>query len=233
MASIKTTASLLLRVLVILSILVLAGCNGPLSTLDPSGPRAAMVAMLWWAMFWSSVALFGLMMALLALVWVRPGFGSKLAPSKWIIYGGLVMPGILLPVLVGYALYTGNRLLPHALETAPARINAQGVMWQWQFSYPELGDLGSTSVLHIPAGKPVDIVVTSGDVIHSFWVPRLTGKIDAIPGRENIIRIQADRPGSYQGVCAEFCGRGHTEMRFQVLAHAPEEYESAVLEAAE
>ncbi|HCE20912.1 MAG TPA: cytochrome c oxidase subunit II, partial [Hyphomonas sp.] len=85
MASIKTMASLLLRVLVILSILVLAGCNGPLSTLDPSGPRAAMVAMLWWAMFWSSVALFGLMMALLALVWVRPGFGSKLAPSKWII----------------------------------------------------------------------------------------------------------------------------------------------------
>ena len=233
MPSIKTTASLLLRVLVILSILVLAGCNGPLSTLDPSGPRAAMVAMLWWAMFWSSVALFGLMMALLALVWVRPGFGSKLAPSKWIIYGGLVMPGILLPVLVGYALYTGNRLLPHALDTAPARINAQGVMWQWQFSYPELGDLGSTGVLHIPAGKPVDIVVTSGDVIHSFWVPRLTGKIDAIPGRENIIRIQADRPGSYQGVCAEFCGRGHTEMRFQVRAHAPEEYESAVLEAAE
>lgn len=187
--------------------------------------------MLWWGMFWSATALFILMMALLAIIWLRPGWGRNVQPGKWIIYGGLAMPGVLLTALVAYALYTGERLLPHPIEDAPPRVVAHGVMWQWQFSYPDMDDAGPTPVLHIPAGEPVDIHVTSGDVIHSFWVPRLAGKIDAIPGHENIVRIQADRPGSYQGVCAEFCGTGHTRMLFQVEAHDPEIYADAVREA--
>lgn len=184
-------------------------------------------------MFWSSVVIFILMMAVLTTIWLRPGLARTVRPGKWIVYGGLAVPGVLLTVLVGFALYTGERLLAHPIDDAPPRISAHGVMWQWQFSYPEFGDVGPTRVLHIPAGQPVDILVTSGDVVHSFWVPRLAGKIDAIPGHENVVRIQADRPGSYQGVCAEFCGNGHTRMLFQVEAHEPELYADAVREAAQ
>lgn len=150
---------------------------------------------------------------------------------RWIVWGGLVMPGVLLSVLVGYALFTGERLLPKPIADTPMRVSAHGVMWQWQFSYPGIAGSATTATLHIPAGEPVDVVVTSGDVIHSFWVPRLAGKIDAIPGHQNVIRIQADRAGSYHGVCAEFCGARHTEMRFQIEAHERENYQSAVLEA--
>lgn len=209
-------------------LLVVSGCTGPLSALDPAGPSAKAVATLWWVMFWASVALFLLVSGLLAAIWLRPGFGTSVTPRRWIVFGGLAMPGVLLTLLVGYALFVGERLLPVALAQEPIRVSAHGVRWQWQFSYPDASGSGVTSVLHIPAGEPVDVLVTSGDVVHSFWVPRLAGKIDAIPGHENIIRIQADRPGTYNGVCAEFCGGGHTDMRFVVEAHAPEDYQAAI-----
>ena len=203
----------------LVSIPALGGCAGSLSALDPAGPAAAAVATLWWVMFWAAVVLFVLVGGLLWFVWKRPGFGASMTPMRWIIWGGLVMPGILLTVLVSYALFIGERLLPHGLAQTPTRVVAHGVQWQWQFSYPDAADVKGTPILHIPAGDPVDVIVTSGDVIHSFWVPRLAGKIDAIPGHENTIRIQADRPGTYRGVCAEFCGSGHTDMRFTIEAH--------------
>jgi cytochrome c oxidase subunit 2 len=87
-------------------------------------------------------------------------------------------------------------------------------------------------VLHLPAGTPVDIVVTSKDVIHAFWVPRLAGKIDAIPGRVNRLRIRADLPGRYEGLCNEFCGLDHANMRFAVIAHRPEDFSAALAQAA-
>jgi cytochrome c oxidase subunit 2 len=80
------------------------------------------------------------------------------------------------------------------------------------------------AIVHIPAGEPVDFHITSRDVIHSFWIPRLGGKMDAIPGRINILRLQADAPGIYRGVCAEFCGVGHALMPFEVHAHDASEF---------
>jgi len=77
---------------------------------------------------------------------------------------------------------------------------------------------------------PVDLVITSGDVIHSFWIPRLAGKMDAIPGRVNVLRVQADTPGPYAGECAEFCGTGHAGMRFEVVVHPAADF-AAVLAA--
>lgn len=213
--------------------LLLSGCAGSLSTLDPAGPAAAAIASLWWLMFWAAVALFLLVGVLLWAVWVRPQFGVSVTPMRWIIWGGLVMPGVLLAALVGYALFTGERLLPHALAETPTRVAAHGVMWQWRFSYPDSPNAQSTPTLHIPAGEPVDVLVTSGDVIHSFWVPRLAGKIDAIPGHENILRVQADRPGTYRGVCAEFCGDGHTVMRFTIEAHDRAAFETLMAELAD
>jgi len=85
---------------------------------------------------------------------------------------------------------------------------------------------------HMPAGTPVDILVTSQDVIHAFWIPRFAGKIDAVPGHVNRLRIQADQPGRYAGQCNEFCGLGHAGMRFDVIVHRPEEFAAALAQAA-
>jgi len=87
---------------------------------------------------------------------------------------------------------------------------------------------GSGRSATLPAGVLVEVVVTSRDVIHAFWIPRLAGKIDAVPGHANLLRIQADVPGRYQGLCNEFCGTGHSGMRFDVIVHPAAEFSTAI-----
>ena len=210
---------------------MLWGCAGPLSTLDPRGPATNSIATLWWVMLAGAAALFALVMGLFFLVIRRPGWGSSVSPARWIVLGGLALPAVVLLPLVAYALVAGERLLPLP-GGAPPRIEAEGRQWGWTFRYPEHGGVLTKNVLHLPAGTPVDIVVTSQDVIHAFWVPRLAGKIDAVPGRVNRLRIQADQPGRYEGVCNEFCGLGHAGMRFAVIVHRPEDFSAALAQAA-
>ncbi len=179
-------------------------------------------------MFWGASALFLLVMALLALSFLRPAAIAAIKPVHWIIGGGLVLPVPILLALLLAALLLGEQLLPKPGGQAPLRIEAHASRWQWRFAYPDSPGIAETEILHLPAGEPVDIVVTSEDVIHGFWVPRLGGKIDAIPGHANIIRLQADEPGTYRGVCAEYCGEGHDFMHFVVEAHAPADYAAAI-----
>lgn len=214
-----------------IAVLLLAGCSGELSTLDPSGPAAASIARLWWVMFAGAMLLFALVMGLFAMAWLRPGFGSSVSPQRWVLLGGLALPAVVLIPLVGYGLMAGQRLLPLPFMTPP-RIEVQAERWRWNFRYPEHGGVATEGVLHLPAGMPVDIVVSSIDVIHSLWIPRLAGKIDVIPGRINTLRLQADAPGRYQGQCAEFCGQEHTRMRFDVVVHAQADYAAALATAA-
>jgi cytochrome c oxidase subunit 2 len=96
------------------------------------------------------------------------------------------------------------------------------------FRYPGNGGVKTEGILHLPAGVPVDVAVTSRDVIHAFWIPRLAGKIDAVPGHTNLLRIQASVPGRYQGLCNEFCGSGHSGMRFDVIVHPTAEFSTAI-----
>jgi cytochrome c oxidase subunit 2 len=205
----------------------LAGCTGPLSTLDPAGPAAASISTLWWVMLAGSAALFVLVMAVFVLVIWRPGWGSGVSPARWIVLGGLGLPAVVLTPLVAYALIAGERLLPLP-DTEPLRIEAKGRRWVWTFRYPGYGGIETRGVMHLPAGVPVDVVVTSLDVIHAFWIPRLAGKIDAVPGHVNLLRIQADVSGRYQGLCNEFCGRGHSEMRFDVIVHPSGDFAAAI-----
>lgn len=200
---------------------LLVGCGGELSTLDPAGPRAANLATLWWVMFWGSVALFALVMVLFFLAYFRSAFLARLKPAHWIIGGGLVLPIPVLVLLTGTALVLGEQLLPRGDE--PLRIGVTAERWHWRFHYPN-GTTSEEQVVHIPAGQPVDFAVTGGDVIHSFWIPRLGGKIDAIPGHTNLIRLEADQPGTYWGQCAEYCGEGHDIMFFRVEAHEPDTF---------
>lgn len=103
-------------------------------------------------------------------------------------------------------------------------VSARGYRWFWVFAYADAEGLQTEDVLHIPAGRPVDVRITTGDVIHSFWVPRLAGKLDAIPGHVNVLRIEADAPGIYEGRSAEFNGEGYLAHRFEVVAHGPEDW---------
>jgi cytochrome c oxidase subunit II len=171
-------------------------------------------------MFWGAVAIFILMMVLGFWAWRASDRVRGISGRSWIVYGGLVFPGTVILALLVSALVLGERLIPRALGEAPMRIEANARQWFWEFSYPDIpGSQTTIDVLHMPAGQPVDFVITSADVIHAFWIPRLGGKMDAIPGHANVLRLQADRPGIYHGICAEFCGNGHTDMRFSVEAH--------------
>lgn len=211
--------------------LFLPGCRGDLSTLDPAGPHAASIASLWWVMLYGAVILFALVCVLLAFAFLRPGIGRRAPPSLWLVGGGLVLPAVVLTPLMIYALWTGERLLVRAADGGVTQIDVVARQWEWSFTYR--GADGSTprsvNILHIPAGQPVRLNITSADVIHSFWVPRLAGKIDAIPGHNTVLRLSADVPGMYRGLCAEFCGVAHLEMQMTVQAHASvAEFEAAI-----
>jgi cytochrome c oxidase subunit 2 len=107
------------------------------------------------------------------------------------------------------------------------RVRVTGEMWWWRVAYLDRAGkavVHDANELHIPAGRPVVLELESADVIHSFWVPRLSGKLDMIPGRRNLMRIQADRPGVFGGQCAEYCGGPHALMGFTVVAHEPAEF---------
>ena len=156
----------------------------------------------------------GLVFVLLALAFRRP---REVSEMGWVYGLGVWFPLAVLSVTLAAALWAGERILPHG----PAfEVKAEARQWGWRFtSMGPDGPVENEGVMHIPAGQPVDVLITSRDVIHSFWVPRLGGKMDAIPGRENRLRIIADRPGTYRGVCAEFCGLQHATMGFEVIAH--------------
>lgn len=210
---------------------LLCGCTGDVSALDPAGPAAASIARLWWVMLAASVPLFLLVVGLFLILFFKPEFGRGLSPRSWILAGGLGLPIPILFALTFYAFWEGEYLLRGGASEPVdlVRVEATGTRWQWQFRYPEMsGNPVTVGVLHIPAGRTIEVAVESDDVIHSFWIPRLAGKIDAVPGHTNYLRLRADRPGRYGGQCAEYCGVGHAGMNFEVRAHAAEDYATAI-----
>ncbi|HUR49755.1 MAG TPA: cytochrome c oxidase subunit II [Acidimicrobiales bacterium] len=102
-------------------------------------------------------------------------------------------------------------------------VTVTGHQWWWEYEYPELG-LVTANELHIPTGTRVELKLQSDDVIHSFWPPKLAGKVDVIPGHENHMAIEADEPGEFEGQCTEFCGLSHSRMRLRVIAQTPEDF---------
>lgn len=143
--------------------------------------------------------------------------------DRWIIGGGIVLPLLTIAILLLVGVPAGYRMLPVTTAAEVLRINVTGHQWWWEIHYPDTG-LRLRNEIHIPAGVPVDIHLSTADVLHAFWVPRLAGKLDAVPGRTTILRLQADEPGIYRGQCAEFCGLHHAHMQFTVTAHPPADF---------
>jgi cytochrome c oxidase subunit II len=200
------------------------------STLDPRGPGAAHIADLWWIMFGLGVLVYGLVIILMMSAIMRRHRATRETPPtsdegqgwNWIIWGGVVLPAIILFIVFGTTIYT---LAAITNESKPDTytINVTGRRWWWQVSYKAQG-VETANELHIPVGIPVEIVLESADVIHSMWIPQLHGKMDAIPTRVNRLILQADEPGVYRGQCAEYCGLQHAHMGFMVVAQPPEEF---------
>lgn len=197
--------------------------------MDPGGPAARAIATLWWVMLAGAVLIFALVMALLALAFRKraPAANEAQHEKLWVIRLGIAFPVVVLLALLGYGLVVGERLLP---RTGPdvVSVGAEARRMAWTFTYGDAPGRTTENVLHIPAGRPVDVAVTTTDVIHSFWVPRLAGKIDAIPGHVNVLRIEADEPGVYAGRSAEFSGPGYDHFAFTLVAHDAAAWESFV-----
>lgn len=209
----------------------LAGWPPPV--LDPAGPFAQSVTTLSWAL----LAMFLLVMAVVLIaLWLALFGGSEVRRrfgGERLIWGA----GVAFPVVVLSGLLVWGLTLTSSLTEPPTgeelRIRVSGEMWWWRVTYLDAEGreiARDANEVHIPVGRPVVFELTSADVIHSFWVPRLAGKLDLIPGRTNILRLTADQPGSYGGQCAEYCGGPHALMGFMVVAHEPERF-SQVLAA--
>jgi len=106
-------------------------------------------------------------------------------------------------------------------------VKVTGHQWWWEYEYPDLGVV-TANELHIPTGTRVELQMTSDDVIHSFWPPKLAGKVDVIPGHTNTMALHTDEAGEFEGQCAEFCGLSHSRMRLRVIAESPEDFDAWV-----
>jgi cytochrome c oxidase subunit 2 len=142
--------------------------------------------------------------------------------GKIILVAGVIIPAI---VLLSVLALTINSLRVLATPDIPEEltIHVVGHQWWWEVRYPHQ-DIVTANELHLPIGRPVRIILSSDNVIHSFWVPELQGKLDLIPGQTNSMWLQADEPGAYWGECAEFCGTQHAKMQFVVVAKPWDEY---------
>ncbi|MDQ3963339.1 MAG: cytochrome c oxidase subunit II [Actinomycetota bacterium] len=195
---------------------------------NPDGPVAAEIAVLWWVMLALSVAVFAVFTVALVAALVRrrrEGDAAAADPRvlrRWVVGGGVVMPTVVLIVVLVFTI-AAMRSTPAAAPPGALRIEIVGHQWRYEIHYPEQ-DITTTNELHIPVGRPVEFRLTSADVIHSFWVPRLAGKMDLLPDKTNVLVLQADEPGEHRTVCAEFCGLRHADMRLLVVAESEDDF---------
>jgi cytochrome c oxidase subunit II len=203
---------------------------------DPQGPLARSIADLYWVMFGAAVIVLAIVVGALVVAGIRfrerPGHqarqyhGNNLLELIWTVVPTLMV--------ISFSVLSFQRLtLVNDVDSGAAMtIKAEGKQWVWSFQYPsdpgfKLSDgtyLKAAEELHIPAGQKVKIELSSVDVIHSFYIPKLGGQKDAVPGRATEMWIQADRPGTYAGQCVEFCGTGHADMLITVVAQNPADY---------
>ncbi len=226
--------------LMLATVFLFAGCatiiGGAQNTFAPEGAVAGRERDIFLLVLWPAAAIFILVEGLIVLTVFkfrnrkgddsipRQIHGNPALEVAWTVAPAILLAIIAVPVLAGVV----------ALAREPAknavRVNVTGIQWLWQFEYPDYKDAAGKPItspnneMHIPAAQEIGLQFRSEDVIHSFWVPKLAGKIQVIPNRSNHMWIKADHPGDYSGQCAEFCGFGHAEMRFRVIVQTPQDF---------
>jgi cytochrome c oxidase subunit II len=218
------------RVAVIASIL-LAGCRDSQSVLAPQGPQAMQIAQLAWLLFAVGAAVL-LVVVIAVYLAMRGSVGvrSRIAREGAVIVAGIAFPATVLTGLLGYGVWLTRASIPAPEERDLTRIEVTGEQWWWRIAYSDAGGkrIASANEIRIPVGRVVELTLKSADVIHSFWIPTLGGKVDMIPGRATRLRLQADRPGIFRGQCAEYCGGAHALMAIKAIAMHQREFEDAL-----
>jgi cytochrome c oxidase subunit 2 len=202
---------------VALATVALGGCGDSHSSmLDAHGSEAERIAGVWWLMFGLGAAVYAVVAGCIvwAIVRNRDEASEGLADNTWIVWGGVVVPVVILAVLAVVTVQATSEL--RRPQSGALRVEVVGKRWWWQVSDPGTG-FTTANELHLPAGRPVEIGLDSDNVIHSFWVPELAGKVDLVPGQHNVLRFTPRTPGKYIGECAEFCGIEHARMGFVVI----------------
>ena len=194
--------------------------------LHAAGPAAQTIADIGWLLILGGAAIFLAVMLLLA--WALRGPPRLVRPKLWLVGGGVLFPGVVLAALYAYTLPLTPAWRPVPPPDALV-ITVTSHMWWWEVRYPDAGshaEFVTANEIRIPIGRPVYLALASSDVIHSFWVPALAGKMDMVPGRVQHLLLSANRPGVYRGQCAEFCGEQHARMALHVVAEPPEAFET-------
>lgn len=232
-----------IRILPAACALALAACTGTgvQDALAPRGPQAGWIASWFWLSMAIAVAVFVAFAAILFFGLIRAhrrhmrGDDNELPEAhgnRLVIWGGVVVPTIILLVLVATSAYTDRLVsrLGRGPNADPLTIEVVAEQFWWRLHYRDPAhpsrEFITANEIHVPAGRPVRLILQSRDVIHSFWMPNLNGKQDMIPGRTNDLVVQVDEPGTYRGQCAEFCGVQHAKMAMLVVAHPKAEFDA-------
>jgi cytochrome c oxidase subunit 2 len=218
-------------------LLTVAGCGGSQDTLAPHSHAATDIANLFWVMMAVAFGGLALITGLLVFAWVRRGrrgFGADPddphpgeKPSWFVVVGmGVVFPLIVVVALfiVGDWAIVNVTQAPAASSTAMT-VDAVGHQWYWEFRYPGTKAV-TADEMHIPVDTRINLVATTADVIHSFWVPELNRKIDTLPGQQNRILLYSNKVGVFRGQCAEFCGLQHAHMGMLVFVQPKAQFQA-------
>lgn len=199
----------------------------PPPVLDPMGPYAEPVRLVAWALFGLGAVVTLLVVAALFVAWKGPErWRARLGGEQAVLGLGVALPVVVLAILLVWGLTLTARLDQPSADGA-MRVRITGEMWWFRVQYLDEGGrvvAEDANELHIPVGRPVAIELRSADVLHSFWVPHLSGKKDMVPGRTNLLTIEASEPGQFGGVCAEYCGRAHALMGMVLVARPPDQW---------
>lgn len=220
---------------VVIAPLLIGACAGdpyPQSTLHPTADAGSAIDALYRQIFWWAVLVFVVVQSALVVTLIRfrkrPGageprqiHGNTLVEIAWTLAPAAIIVAIAVPTIKTIFAVRGTPP-PDALQ-----IEVVGHQWWWEYRYPTLGVV-TANELHLPQGRPVALSITSADVIHSFWAPKLHGKRDAMPGRTTRLAFTADSVGTFLGQCAEFCGASHANMRLRVTVQSPAEFDAWV-----
>jgi cytochrome c oxidase subunit 2 len=194
--------------------------------MDPAGSAASAIAGIGWSLFAGGTLIFLAVMALLVIA--LRSRNPRASGLVWIVGGGVAFPVAVLSVLLVVSTVQGGALQATSAKNALI-VGMTGKMWWWEVRYrhPATGDeIVSANELRVPVGRPIVLGLSSGDVIHSVWVPALAGKVDMVPGRTNQLMFTVEKAGTYRGQCAEYCGAQHARMALHVIALPADEFDA-------
>jgi cytochrome c oxidase subunit 2 len=211
------------RPLILIALGALAGCEGRQAVLGGQGRDGVLFVGLWQVFLAVTLVFYALVLIGLAAAMLRRREGGE----PLVRTGFVVWVGVISLTLVGLSIasWLADRQMNRAAPRLTVELTAN--QWWWDVTYTGQSPsqtLRTANELHLPAGVPVRVVLRSNDVIHSFWIPNLSGKQDLIPGRTNDIVIRPEKPGVYRGQCAEYCGLQHAHMAFDVTVETPAQF---------